>query len=164
MTRLPADRLARLIAHATATFEHGLLARTPTSVSVVSDPRWLVVHVHESFTPVEWRISRNPAGARRVREFHHFVFEDALDALVDHVQRATGVRIRGGIAHVDTATGSVLKTFTTHPDVDLFLFGEGLPALGVSVDAHLHANGTHAHATHGSHGQILAIGNGAVRA
>jgi hypothetical protein len=47
------------------------------------------------------------------------------------------VTLAGAIAHVDTAGGSVLKTFTTAAAVDLFLLGRGLPALGVPVNAHL---------------------------
>jgi uncharacterized protein YbcI len=163
MTRLPADCLARLIAHAAATFEHGLLGRAPTNVSVVSGEGWLVMHVHEPLSPVERRISRNPAGFRRVREFHQSVFEEARAAFADHLRTMTGIEIRGGLAHVDAATGSIVKTFTTHPDVDLFLFGAGLPALGVPVDAHVHANDGHASLNHGPHGQILALGSGAGR-
>ena len=43
--------------------------------------------------------------------------------------------------HVDQATGSVLKTLTTRPAVDMFLLGEGVPTLGIPIDTHLHANG-----------------------
>jgi hypothetical protein len=43
----------------------------------------------------------------------------------------------------------VIKTFTTNPAVELFLLGQGLPVLGVPVNAHLHADGV--------------SGNGAVR-
>jgi hypothetical protein len=72
------------------------------------------------------------------------------------VRRSTGVEIKGAIAHVDTTTGSVLKTFTTHAEVDLFLLGRGLPALGVPVNAHRRVNGTN--------GSIATDGTGAVRA
>jgi hypothetical protein len=43
--------------------------------------------------------------------------------------------------HVDAATGSILKTFTTESSVELVLLGQALPTLGVPVNAHLHANG-----------------------
>jgi hypothetical protein len=46
----------------------------------------------------------------------------------------------------------VLKTLTTRHEVDLFLLGPGLPALGVPINDHLHASAT-----------IHADGNGAVR-
>lgn len=144
------DRLARQVAHATGSFEHVLLGRSPTSVSVVADGGWMVVHVHEPFTTAERRLAVDAAGAARVREFHRYLFDNSLDALLRHVQRATGVAFRGAIAHVDTTTGSVLKTFTTQTDVDLFLLGRGLPALGVPVNAHLHANGTMATSGNGA--------------
>ena len=124
------DRLARQVAHATGSFEHVLLGRSPTSVSVVADGGWMVVHVHEPFTAAERRLAADAGGAARVREFHRYLFENSLDALLRHV----------------------LKTFTTQTDVDLFLLGRGLPALGVPVNAHLHANGT-----------MATSGNGAAR-
>ncbi len=140
MTRLFVDRLARQVAHAAGTFEHLLLGRSPTSVSVVATRDWMVVNLHEPFSSVERRLAADAAGAERVRNFHHYLFQHAVDSFIEHVREATGVQLRGAMTHVDVDTGSVLKTFTTHPDVDLFLFGQGLPTLGVPVDAHLHAS------------------------
>jgi hypothetical protein len=153
-----AHQLARQVAHATGTFEHLLTGRSPTAVTVVGDGDWLVVSLHEPFATAEKRLAGDPGGARRVREFHDYLFEHSLDALVGHVRHRTGVELRGGICHVDMTTGSVFKTFTTRPDVDLFLLGRGLPALGVPVNAHRHANGF-TPATHA----IDADGIGAVR-
>lgn len=136
-----AKRLARHVAQATGTFENLLVGRSPTSVTVVADGDWMVVTLHEAFTAAERRISHDDAGAARVDAFHRYLFEHSLDALASHVRKVTGVEIRGAIAHVDRHTGSVLKTFTTHPDVDLLLLGPGLPMLGVPVNAHLHTQG-----------------------
>jgi len=143
MQRLPgfAPCVARQVAQAAGTFEHVLLGRSPTAVSVVVDGDAMVVHLHEAFTAVERRMSRDAGGAARVREFHRYLFEHSLDAFIGHVTRRTGVELRAAIAHVDVATGSVLKTFTTCADVDLFLLGRGLPALGVPVNEHVHADG-----------------------
>jgi uncharacterized protein YbcI len=156
MKRLSVDRLARQVAHAAGSFEHLLLGRAPTSVSVVADRDWMVVHLHEPFSPVERQLAGDAAGAARVRDFHQYLFEHALDALVDHVRDSTGVELRGAIAHVDVPTGSILKTFTTRPDLDLFLLGDGLPALGVPVNVHRHITATN--------GSCLADGIGAARA
>lgn len=134
-------RLARHVAQATGSFENLLVGRAPMSVTVVADGDWMVVTLHEAFTDTERRLARDDAGAARVDAFHRYLFENSLDALTTHVRKATGVEIRGAIAHVDRITGSVLKTFTTHPDVDLLLLGTGLPMLGVPVNAHLHARG-----------------------
>lgn len=143
MQRLPAPphRIARQVAQAAGTFEHLLLGRAPTAVTIVADGEWMVVSLHESFTAAERRMARDAEGSARVRDFHRYLFEHSLDSLIGHVRRRTGVELRGAIAHVDVVTGSVLKTFTTSPDVDLFLLGRGLPALGVPVNTHVHANG-----------------------
>lgn len=131
------DRLARLVARAAGSFEHGLLGRAPTSVTVVGTGSWMVVHLHEQFSPLERRLSRrDEAGAERVRAFHQGLFERTVAALLDHVRGLTGVPLCGGIAHVDVATGSVLKTLATSPGLDLFVMGRGLPVLGVPVDDH----------------------------
>ena len=139
MNRIPPARLARQVAHAAATFEHGLLGRGPSSVSVVAGRDWMVVSLHERLSPVERRIAAAAGGAERVRHFHRAVFDGTLEALVEHVGRVTGVALRCGVLDVDPTTGSVLKTLTTQPDIDLFLLGQGLPALGVPVNARVRA-------------------------
>ena len=143
------QRTARQVAQAAGTFEHLLMGRVPKSVTVVADGGWMVVSLHEAFSPVERRLAADTEGSERVRNYHQYLFEESLDSLRSHVMRRTGVELRGAIAHVDTVTGSVLKTFTTTPAVELFLLGRGVPALGVPVNAHLHATD--------------ADGNGAVR-
>lgn len=166
MTRPFVDRLARQVAHAAATFEHMLLGRSPASVSVVATRDWMVVNLHESLSCVERRLAACETGAQRVRSFHRYVFEHALDSFVEHVRETTGVHLRGAMSHVDIDTGSVLKTYTTHPDVDLFLFGEGLPALGVPVDAHIQASRPAAAIAAVAHrnGPFVSGGIGAARA
>lgn len=148
------ERLARQVARATAMFEHGLLGRAPTSVTVVRAGPWMVVQVHESFSEVERQLAHDDDGVRRVGEFHRQIFEHSIDALLEHVRRRTGVALRGALAHVDPATRSVFKTLATSPEVDLFLLGQGLPALGVPVNTHLQTNGTLG---------MQAAGNGADR-
>ena len=113
----------------------------PASVTVVSDGDWLVVSLLEPFTPLERRLAADTAGAARVHDFHRYLFDESLDSLRTHLRRSTGVELQSGVAHIDTANGSVLKTYTTNPAVELFLLGQGVPALGVPVNTHLHANG-----------------------
>ncbi len=140
-SRPDSKHLARKVARAIGCFEHALLDRVPRSVTIVASGDRVVVSFHESFSPLERRLTVGSGGCCRVKEFHHGIFESSRDALVDHVRSSTGVALDAGILHVDPATGSVLKTFTTDPSVELFLLGEGLPALGVPVNAHLHAHG-----------------------
>jgi uncharacterized protein YbcI len=141
-TMLPDDfqRLARQVAQATGTFENMLLHRVPRSVSVVAAEGWMVVHLQEDFDAVERQLTAAGDGRERVEEFHRFLFENSLPSLRSHVRRHTGVSLEGAVAHVDTANCTVLKTFSTHPSVDLFVLGQGLPGLGVPVNHHCHAD------------------------
>ena len=137
----PCDHVARRVARSIGGFEHTLLGRVPRSVTVVAMPDRLVVTVHEAFTPLERRLVGDAGGCCRVDDFHRDVFESSSEALLDHVRRSTGVELDAGLVHVDAATGSILKTFTTESSVELVLLGQALPTLGVPVNAHLHANG-----------------------
>jgi uncharacterized protein YbcI len=152
--------LARQVARAAGSFEHGLLGRAPTSVTVVGTAAWMVVHLHEPFSPLERQLAAaGEAGARRVREFHRGLFGRTAEALCEHVRLATGVSLVGAIAHVDTATGSVLKTLATSSEIDLLLLGAGVPALGVPVNDHRRAASP---ATNHVSGPSRAAGIGAV--
>jgi uncharacterized protein YbcI len=136
------ERLARRVAHAAGTFEHLLVGRVPSSVTVVADGDWMVLSIHEAFSPGERRVASNGTGGfAKVDAYHRHLFSHGLEALCGHVRTCTGVWFRGGAVHVDRATGSVLKTLTTRPAVDMFLLGEGVPTLGIPIDTHLHANG-----------------------
>ncbi|MEI6240025.1 MAG: Na-translocating system protein MpsC family protein [Planctomycetia bacterium] len=135
------DHVARRVARAIGGFEHTLLGRVPRSVTVVATPDRLVVTLHEAFSPLERRLAADSGGCCRIDDFHHDVFESSRDSLMHHVRRSTGVELDAGLVHVDAATGSILKTFTTESSVELVLLGQALPALGVPVNAHLHANG-----------------------
>jgi len=137
--------LARQVARSAGSFEHGLLGRAPTSVTVVGTGDWMVVYLHVPFSALERQLAATGrAGARRVCEFHHALFRRTAGPLCEHVRLATGVALAAAIAHVDTATGSVLKTLATSAEVDLFLLGAGVPALGVPVNEHRRAIVPHA--------------------
>lgn len=132
--------LARQVARAAGSFEHGLLGRAPTGVTVVGTAGWMVVHLHEQFSALERQLAAaGESGARRVCDYHHGLFDRTAEALCEHVWLATGVELAAAIAHIDAATGSVLKTLTTGAEVDLFLLGAGVPALGVPVNEHRRA-------------------------
>ena len=134
------ERLARRVAHAAGTFEHQLLGRSPTTVSVVADGDWMVVNLHESFSEMERLLAADEDGLERVQEYHTSLLERSFDSFVSHVRRSTGFTLRSAVVHVDSATGSVLKTLTTHSALDLFVLGAGVPALGVPVNSHTHVN------------------------
>lgn len=136
------ERLARRVAHAAGTFEHLLVGRVPSSVTVVAEGNWMVLSIHEAFSPGERQVaSHGKGGFAKVDAYHRQLFSHGLEALCGHVRTCTGVWFRGGAVHVDRATGSVLKTLTTRQAVDMFLLGEGVPTLGIPIDTHLHVNG-----------------------
>lgn len=136
--------LARRVARAAGTFEHLLTGRPPTSVTVVANGDGLVITLHASFSPLERDIAAHgERGRERVESYHRRLFEHSCDAFRNHLRTSTGVSLESAISHVDRTTGSVLKTFTTAKNVEVFLLGNGLPVLGVPVDTHLHANGVH---------------------
>jgi len=164
------DHLARQVAQAAGSFEHLLLGRTPRSVMVVSHDGWMVVCLHESFSGVERRLAAKAEGSARVEDFHQYLFDQSLDSLRSHVRCHAGVELRGAMAHVDAETGSVLKTLTTGPRVELFLLGQPLPALGVPVDDHLRSDPSHRHLYAPPQARVQMVpysngagGNGAVR-
>lgn len=134
--------LARRVARAAGTFEHLLTGRAPVSVTVVASGDSIVVTLHECFSAVE-RDLITAGGRERVETYHRQLFEHSCEAFRSHLRQTSGVCLMSAISHVDRTTGSILKTFTTAKSVDVFLLGNGLPALGVPVDTHLHANGVH---------------------
>lgn len=136
--------LARRVARAVGTFEHLLTGRAPRSVTVVANGDALVITLHESLSALERDIMlTGERGRERVESYHRRLFEHSCTNFRSHLRTSTGIAIESAISHVDRTTASVLKTFTTAKSVEVFLLGNGLPALGVPVDAHLHANGVH---------------------
>jgi len=136
------QRLARRVAHAAGSFEHLLVGRVPSSVTVVTDGDWMVLNIHEAFSPGERQLASNRnGGSGKVEAYHRYLFNHGLESLCSHVRTCTGVWFRGAAVHVDRETGSVLKTLTTRPAVDTFLLGEGVPTLGIPINTHLHADG-----------------------
>jgi uncharacterized protein YbcI len=138
----PDHHTARRVAQAVGGFEHLLLGRAPRGVVVVIKDESMIVTVLEQFSAMERRLARIDEGRHRVYEFHQSVFDTTLDSLRDHVRSSTGIELRNAIVHVDPVVGSIVKTFTTDTDINLFLLGDGLPAFGVPVDAHLHVPGS----------------------
>jgi len=130
------ERTTRMVAQSAATFEHLLVGRGPTGATVVAGPDWLVLTLHETFTAAERLQALDAAGARRVRQIHAAVFARGLDTFRRHVAEGTGVVLRGAAVHVDPVSGSIVKTLSTHPIVDLFLLGRPHPMLGVPVNDH----------------------------
>ena len=148
----PVQVLARQVARAAGSFEYEQLGREPSRVTVVTGRSWMVVSLQASLAPLERIVVRNcPASAAEIERRQRVAMSRSLDDLREHVLRLTGVELVGAMVSVDAATGSVLKTLTTNPALDLFLLGEGMPFLGVPIDAHVHADGPHVPEARGIH-------------
>ncbi len=121
----PVDRpgltKAQQIARAASAFEERLTGHPPRSVTVVLSEDTLVITLHGALSPAEQALARSPAGAAQVQEFHRQLFHNSFDSLRQEIKRITGVEVREAAAEVASATGTVVKAFTTGTVVEVFL-------------------------------------------
>ncbi len=119
---------AKQIAQAVIEFERQTTGRVPKSVTVVLSGDTLVITLHGALTPAEKALAMNPEGIAQVQEFHRQLFASASDSLRQEIKRITGVEVREAAAEVETATGTVVKVFTSGTVVQVFLLARGVPA------------------------------------
>jgi uncharacterized protein YbcI len=119
---------AQQIAKAASAFEHRLTGHHPRSVTVVLSEETLVITLHGALSPAEKALAQSPAGAAQVQEFHRQLFNSSFDSLRQEIKRITGVEVREATAEVETATGTVVKVFTSGTVVQVFLLARGVPA------------------------------------
>ena len=144
--------LARLVAKVVGTFEHDRLGRTPSRVTVITGRDWMVVCLQSALAPLERIVARHCSDtAEEIERRQRAVIERSLDDIRGRIHDCVGIDLVTAMVSVDAVTGSVLTTFTTTPAVDLFLLGQGLPCLGVPIDAHVRADGPHAPGAAGNH-------------
>lgn len=129
---------ARRIARAASGFELRLLGRLPRSVAVVGGDDLTVVTIHMGLSTIERRLAMSADGRRRVLAWHRSLVATSFADLRDHLEEAGGIRLQAVATHVDAVTGSLLKTCTTAPTIDVVVPGGHLAGLGVAVDEHLH--------------------------
>jgi len=148
----PSNPLARLVARAAGTFDHERLGRSPSRVTVVAGSDWMVVCLQSALAPLDHIVARHCGDtAAEIERRQRAIVARSLDELRGYVYDRTGIEFVAAMVSVDPFTGSVLTTFTTTPTVDLFLLGQGLPYLGVPIDAHVRADGPHAPGAAGNH-------------
>jgi uncharacterized protein YbcI len=123
-----ADSTAQQIARAAIEFERQTTGRVPESVTVVLSGDTLVITLHGALTPAEKALAMNPEGVARVQEFHRQLFASASDSLRQEIKRITGVEVREAAAEVESATGTVVKVFTSGTVVQVFLLARGVSA------------------------------------
>ena len=120
--------MAQQIAQAARVFEQQRTGLDPKSVTVVQSEGTLVVTLHGALSPAETALSRSPAGAAQVQEFHRELFASASDALRQEIKRITGVEVREVAAEVEPTTGTVVAVFTTGTVVHVYLLARSIPA------------------------------------
>jgi uncharacterized protein YbcI len=103
--------VTRQLAQAAAEFARQTTGHAPGSVAVVLSENTLVLTLHRGLSPAEMALARSPAGAFQVQEFHRQLFANACGPLRQDVERITGRGIRGAVAEVEPATGTVVQVF-----------------------------------------------------
>ena len=121
--------MAQQVAAAASAFQHQRTGHAPSAVTVVISEDTLVVTLHEALTPAEKVLSRSPAGAAKIQEFHRQLFQNSLDSLRDEISRITGRKVRQAVAEVEPTTGAVFHAFTTGTMVQVFLLEGTTPAV-----------------------------------
>jgi uncharacterized protein YbcI len=120
--------MAQQIARAASDFEYQSTGHLPKSVTVVLSDDTLVITLHGALSPAERALAASPAGAAQVQEFHRQLFANASDSLRQEIKRITGVEVREAMAEVESATGTVVKVFTSGTVVQVFLLARSVPA------------------------------------
>jgi uncharacterized protein YbcI len=120
--------MAQQIARAASAFERRRTGHAPRSVTVVLSGETLVVTLHGALSPAEQALSRTPAGAARLQEFHRQLFASAAESLRQEIKRITGVEVREAAAEVETGTGTVVQVITTGTVVQVFLLAHSVSA------------------------------------
>ena len=122
----PQSTMAREIAEAASAFERRRTGHTPKSVTVVLSEGTLVITLHEALSPAEVALSRDPAGAARVQDFHRRLFDHSSGSLREEIRRITGVEVREATAEVEPASGTVVQVFTSGTVVQVYLLAGGV--------------------------------------
>ncbi len=119
---------AQQIARAASTFEQQRTGHGPKAVSVVLSGETLVITLRGALSPVEKALSKSPAAAAEMQEFHRRLFANSSDTLRQEIKRITGVAVLEAKAEVETSTGAVMQMFATGTVVQVFLLAGSVPA------------------------------------
>ena len=122
----PTLTMAQQIAEAASAFEEQRTGLAPSSVTVVLSEDTLVITLHGALSAAEKAMSRTPAGAAQVQEFHRQLFASAAEPLRQEIKRITGVEVRESTAEVEPATGTLVQVFTSGAMVQVFLLAHGI--------------------------------------
>ncbi len=93
----------------------------PKLVSVVLSDGTLVITLHDALSLAEKELSKTPAGAAQVQEYHRLLFAGSSEWLRAEITRITGMQVREAAAQIEPASGTVIQAFTTGTVVQVFL-------------------------------------------
>src|SRR5437879_9189445 len=128
--------MAQQTARAAIAFEQRRTGNhVPKSVTVVLSEGTLVITLHEALSPAERVLSRSPAGAAQVQEFHRQLFANSSDSLRQEIKRITGMDVREATAEIEPTSGAVVQAFTTGTVVQVFLLAGSAPTEPGSASA-----------------------------
>jgi uncharacterized protein YbcI len=120
--------VAQQIAQAASAFEQRRTGHVPRSVTVVLSEDTLVITLHGVLSPAEKDLSRDPAGAARLQEFHRQLFNTFSEELRREIKRIAGVEVREATTEVEATNGALVQVFTTGTVVQVFLLAHAVPA------------------------------------
>jgi uncharacterized protein YbcI len=123
----PSSTMAQRIARTAIAFERRRTGRSPSKVTVVLTNDTLVITLPGILSPAEKALAKNSAGAAEVAEFHHQLFANSSDALLEEIKRITGYGVREATAEIETSSGTVVKVFTTGTEVQVFRLAGSVP-------------------------------------
>jgi uncharacterized protein YbcI len=118
--------MAQRVARAAQEFERTRTGIEPKSVTVVQSEGTLVITVHGALSPAERALSKTPAGAAQVQEFHRQLFASGSGALREEIRKITGVEVREATAEVDPETGTVVAVFSSGTVVQVYLLANAI--------------------------------------
>ena len=88
----------------------------------------LVVTMHEALSPAERDMSKSPAGAAKVQDFHRQLFSISSEPLREEIKRITGVPVLEAVAEVEPRTGAVVCAFASGTMVQVFQLAQSIDA------------------------------------
>jgi len=123
----PSSTMAQWIARAAIAFERRRTGRSPSKLTVVLTDDTLVITLPGVLSPAEKALAKNSTGAAEVAEFHHQLFANSSDALLEEIKRITGHGVSEATAEIETNSGPVVKVFTTGTEVQVFRLAGNVP-------------------------------------
>jgi uncharacterized protein YbcI len=131
----PRPNMAKEIAKAAIAFQVETAGHPPKAVTVVLSQDTLVITLHEALSPAEKDLSKSPAGAAQVQEFHRQLFASSAQRLREQIARITGVEVREGVAEIESPVGGVVLAFTSSAMIQVFRLAQSLPGYSWSGPA-----------------------------